>query len=84
MFSTLTLLVFLGIFAIGFFLRYLASKNLLEEYSNEKSNVRFNTKGPWSLNRKMFNEKGRVFYIASNVIPLLWLVYIIIFIIVNN
>ena len=78
--NLLSILVFFGIFAIGLFLRYLASNNLLEEYSNERSNVRFNIKGHWSLNRKMFNERSKIFYIISNFIPLFWLVYIIILI----
>ena len=78
--NLLSILVFFGIFAIGLFLRYLASNNLLEEYSNERSNVRFNIKGNWSLNRKMFNERSKIFYIISNFISLFWLVYIIILI----
>ena len=53
------LIIFFSIFFTGVILRVLASKNLLEEYSNERSNVIFNTKGSWSLNKNMFNEKGK-------------------------
>ncbi|MEJ2617432.1 MAG: hypothetical protein P8Z35_20940 [Ignavibacteriaceae bacterium] len=69
--------VFFTIFLSGLILRVLASKNLLEEYSEERSNIIFNTKDSWSLNKNMFNEKGKRYYVISNSFGILWIVYII-------
>ncbi len=62
----------------------LASKNLLEEYSTERSNVIFNTKGSWSINRNIFNEKGRRYYLTSNSLGILWVGYIVIIVVFNS
>jgi hypothetical protein len=78
------LIIFFSIFFTSVILRVLASKNLLEEYSGECSNVILNTKGSWTIHRNMFNEKGKWYYITSNSIGILWVVYIIVIIAYNS
>ena len=76
--------VFFSIFFSSVILRVLASKNLLEEYSDERLNVIFNTKGSWSLNKNMFNGKGKRYYLTSNSFGILWVGYIIIVVVFNS
>lgn len=78
------LIVFFFIFFIGIILRVLAPKNLLEEYSEELSNVIFHREGSWSINRKMFNRKRKWYYIAINSLGILWNSYIIILVAFNS
>ncbi len=77
------LIILFTIFLTSFVLRILASKNLLNEYSEERSSVIFNTKRSMSINRNMFNKKGKVFYIASMTVMFLWILYVIGIIIYN-
>ena len=81
-------LVPLFIFSIIFFtsiiLRVLASKNLLDEYSDQRWNVIFNTRGTWSSNKYMFNGKGKRYYLTSNSFGILWVGYIIIIVVFNS
>ncbi len=62
----------------------LASRNLREKYSDERSNVIFNSIGSWSLNKNMFNEKEKQYYLISNSFGILWIGYIIIILIFNS
>ncbi len=78
------LIIFFSIFFISLILRVLASRNLLEEYSDERLNVIFNTKGSWSLNKDMFNEKGKRYYVTSNSSGILWVGYIIIIVVFHS
>ncbi len=71
------LIVFFSIFFTSELLQVLASKKLLEEYSDQRMNVIFNTKGLWSVNKNMFNEKGRRCYITSTSLGILWIAYIL-------
>ena len=78
------LIIYFSIFFTSVILRVLASKNLLEEYSDERSNVIFNTKGSWAFNKNMFNEKGKRYYVTSNSFGILWVGYIIIVVVFNS
>ena len=78
------LIIFFSIFFTSLILRVLASKNLLEEYSDERSNVIFNSKGSWSLNKNMFNEKGKRYYVTSNSFEIMWVGYVIIVVVFNS
>ena len=62
------IIIFFSIFFTSIILRVLASKNLFEEYSDERSNVILNTKGSWPINRNIFNEKGKRYYVTSTVL----------------
>ncbi len=78
------LIIFFSIFFTSVVLRVLASKNLLEEYLDQHSNVIFNTRGSWSLDRNMFNRKGKWYYTASNSAGILWVGYIVIIVVFNS
>ncbi len=78
------LIIFSSIFLTSVILRVLASRNLLEEYSDERLNVIFNTKGSWSLNKNMFNEKGKRYYVTSNSFGILWAGYVIVVVVFNT
>jgi hypothetical protein len=78
------LIIFFSIFFKGLILRMLASQNLLQEYSDQRLNIIFNTRGSWSLNKNMFNEKGKRYYVTSNSFGILWVGYIIILVALNS
>ncbi len=78
------LIIFFSIFITGLILRVLASKNLLEEYSDQRWDVIFNTRGTCSSNKYMFNEKGKRYYVSSNSFGILWVGYIIIVVVFNS
>ncbi|MFZ0452633.1 MAG: hypothetical protein WCE54_12345 [Ignavibacteriaceae bacterium] len=78
------LIIFFSIFCTSVILRVLASKNLLEEYSDERLNVIFNSNGSWSLYKNMFNEKGKRYYVTSNSFGILWVGYIIVIVVFNS
>jgi hypothetical protein len=78
------LIIFFTIFFTSVILWILTSKNLLEEYSDERLNVIFNTKGSWSLDKNMFYGKGKRYYITNNSIGILWVGYIIVIVVFNS
>ena len=78
------LIIIFSIFFIGIILRVLASRNLLKEYSNKGLDLIFNRNKSWSINRKMFNRKGKWYYIMSNSLGILGIAYIIIIVAFNS
>ena len=69
-------IILITVLIASFLLRIVASKNLLEEFSDQKRNVVWSTKGSWSINRNMFNKKGKVYYIGSMIVMSFWILYV--------